>query len=173
MKVLRKTEVDTCSFKIGDQIALGKYTATCQAISEDVKTATFLLDQYLDEVYQMNSTNTIEGGYLGSELRKNLNMDLSTDNNFDSIRDCLIKDKNGDFFRIPTIDELFDGHSWPLMNSDKKNRMALRQNDYEWGWLQDVVSAPPLAFVNSYGCAYYTYASHTYLGVRPAFAIGV
>ena len=55
MKVLRKQEVSiqtTGEFKVGDQIQIGKYTATCQKVTR--KGALFLLDQYLDEAFKMN-----------------------------------------------------------------------------------------------------------------------
>ena len=71
MKVLRKQETDiseTASFQIGDQIRLGKYTATCQKVTD--KSAIFLLDQYLDKAYRMNPKDTNRGGYEASEFRR-------------------------------------------------------------------------------------------------------
>lgn len=73
MKALRKQEVTIQAaneFKVGDQIEVGKYTATCQKITR--KGALFLLDQYLDTAYQMNREYTNAGGYEASDLRKEL-----------------------------------------------------------------------------------------------------
>lgn len=47
MKITRKTEIETAEVRVGDQIQVGKYTATCQAIPGQ-GLALFLLDQYLD-----------------------------------------------------------------------------------------------------------------------------
>ena len=63
MKALRKQEVTiqrAREFKVGDQIEVCKYTATCQKITR--KGALFLLDQYLNEPFKMNRENTNEGG---------------------------------------------------------------------------------------------------------------
>lgn len=35
MKVIRKTEIDTNAFMVGDQIHVNNYTATCQKVEED------------------------------------------------------------------------------------------------------------------------------------------
>ena len=59
MKALRKQEVSIQAageFKVGDQIEIGKYTATCQKVTK--KGALFLLDQYLDEPFKMNREYT-------------------------------------------------------------------------------------------------------------------
>ena len=45
MKVERMMEIETNDIRIGDQIHVGKYTATCQEITPIV--AIFLLDQYI------------------------------------------------------------------------------------------------------------------------------
>ena len=100
MKVLRQQEVSiqtTGEFKVGDQIQIGKYTATCQKVTR--KGALFLLDQYLDEAYKMNRENTNEGGYEGSDLRKELQKN-SVLEIFDSVREMMVPFKNGDVFRM-------------------------------------------------------------------------
>lgn len=55
---------------------------------------------------------------------------------------------------------------------DRKNRIAFRQNCWEWGWLQNKRkgSATTFAGVNNYGIAFYYSASFSG-GVRPAFLI--
>ena len=55
MKITRKTEIETNEVQVGDQIQVGKYTATCQAIQAD-GCALFLLDQYLDKGMAYNKT---------------------------------------------------------------------------------------------------------------------
>lgn len=182
MKVTRKQEVTIQTageFKVGDQIEVGKYTATCQKVTK--KGALFLLDQYLDEPFKMNQENTNEGGYqacnLRAELQKNSILDI-----FSSVRDMMIPFKNGDFLRIPYAEEFFGDvddyessgkKQWPLMK-DRKNRIAIREGEtYEWGWLQNKVesSAAYFALVDGYGCANYDCASNSY-GVRPVFRLG-
>ena len=146
MKVLRKQEVSiqtTGEFKVGDQIQIGKYTATCQKVTR--KGALFLLDQYLDEAFKMNRENTNEGGYEASDLRKEL-QENSVLEIFDSVREMMVPFKNGDLLRIPYAEEFFgdvDSYEpsgkkqWPLME-DRKNRIAIREGEaYEWGWLQN------------------------------------
>ena len=52
MKVNRVIETETNCFKIGDQIHISHYTATCQEVTSIA--AIFLLDQYLDKPMVMN-----------------------------------------------------------------------------------------------------------------------
>lgn len=182
MKVLRKQEVSiqrAKEFKVGDQIKVGKYTATCQKITK--KGALFLLDQYLDEPFRMNRENTNEGGYeesdLRTELQKNSILEI-----FDSVRGMMVPFKNGDLLRIPYAEEFFGNDDdyepsgkkqWPLMK-DRKNRIAIREGEaYEWGWLQNKVksSSAHFASVVSLGSATYCTASSSG-GVRPVFRLG-
>lgn len=184
MNVIRKQEVSISAENpicIGDQIETGKYTATCQKVLDGY--AIFMLDQYLDKPYSMNHVWTNKGGYLASELRKNLNIDFAVDPNFDSIREDLIPFETGDLVRIPTVGEFFgpddfydmdDAEQWELMK-DRRNRIALREGEiYEWGWLQNTVknSATSFAGVVSDGSANYVAASNSY-GVRPVFSIKI
>lgn len=182
MKALRKQEVTIQAaneFKVGDQIEVGKYTATCQKITR--KGALFLLDQYLDTVYQMNREYTNEGGYEASDLRKELQKEEVL-NIFSSIRSIMVPFKNGDLLRIPYAEEFFGDDDdyepsgkkqWPLMK-DRRNRIAIREGDaYEWGWLQNKVkfSSAYFAYVTNLGATGYAYASCS-LGVRPVFRLG-
>lgn len=50
MKVWRKKKQKIDHFKVGDQIKVGKYTATCQKVEENGN-GIFMLDQYLDKAY--------------------------------------------------------------------------------------------------------------------------
>lgn len=181
MKVLRQQEVSiqtTGEFKVGDQIQIGKYTATCQKVTR--KGALFLLDQYLDEAYKMNYENTNEGGYEASDLRKELQKN-SVLEIFDPVREKMVPFKNGDLLRIPYAEEFFgdvDSYEpsgkkqWPLME-DRKNRIAIREGEaYEWGWLQNKLKSSGTYFarVNGNGNAAYNGASAS-LGVRPVLRL--
>lgn len=182
MKITRKTEIETTEVQVGDQIQVGKYTATCQAIPGQ-GLALFLLDQYLDKGMAYNSKNTNRGGYAGSDVRRDLN---SPDvlKIFEGMP--LVPHENGDLLRLPFYGEMF-GHDewynsgaiepdnaeqWPLM-VDRRNRTANREGEpYEWGWLQNTYqqSAALAARVSCSGSAAGWNASHV-LGVRPAFII--
>lgn len=182
MKALRKQEVTIQAaneFKVGDQIEVGKYTATCQKVTK--KGALFLLDRYLDTAYQMNREYTNEGGYEASDLRKELQKEEVLDI-FGSVRDMMVPFKNGDLLRIPYAEEFFgdvDSYEpsgkkqWSLMK-DRKNRIAIREGEAcEWGWLQNKVKSSSAYFagVGSLGRATYGTASNS-RGVRPVFRLG-
>lgn len=179
IEVIRKTVTRSKEILTGDQIQVGKYTATCQIITP--KGALFLLDQYLDQAYPMNKRNTNRGGYEASDLRKELQSDdiLAI---FADYRDRMQPFDNGDLLRLPFFGEIFGGEDaeyfepdgceqWPLMK-DRKNRIAFRDNAWEWGWLQNKRegSATSFALVHSHGHANSNGASYS-LGVRPAFLI--
>ena len=168
MKIERMTEIETPFIKVGDRIHVDHYTATCQEITP--KGALFFLDQYLDK-----------GGYPKSDLRKALQSDEVLDI-FADIRDYMVPFENGDLLRIPFAGEIFgdklpdwcepDGHEqWPLMQN-RRNRLASRCGEYEWGWLQnkDKTSSTNFCGVNGNGRADSWNASNV-LGVRPVFQI--
>lgn len=180
--VYRKTLTKTTEIQTGDQIRVGHYTATCQTVTP--KGALFLLDQYLDEAYPMNRKNTNKGGYEESDLRETLRSKEILDL-FDDWGDRMVPFDNGDLLRIPFFGEIFgqedaeyfepDGcEQWELMKDrkDRKNRIAFRQNCWEWGWLQNKRkgSAAAFAYVTTDGFANYVNASFSG-GVRPAFLI--
>lgn len=179
IEVIRKTATRSKEILTGDQIQVKKYTATCQIITP--KGALFLLDQYLDQAYPMNEENTNRGGYEASDLRKKLqSADILA--LFEDYRDRMQPFDNGDLLRLPFFGEIFgsegaeyfepDGcEQWPLMQ-DRKNRIAFRNNAWEWGWLQNKRkgSATFFCYVFNNGYAGYWLASAS-LGVRPAFLI--
>ena len=179
MKLERMTEIETPFIKVGDRIHVDHYTATCQEITP--KGALFLLDQYLDKAYKMNRSNTNEGGYPESDLRKALQSEEVL-NIFADIRDYMVPFDNGDLLRIPFAGEMFgdklpdwcepDGHEqWPLMQ-DRRNRLASRCGEYEWGWISNKVKSysSVFCFVDSAGYADNWNSSEVF-GVRPAFLI--
>jgi hypothetical protein len=160
MKIERTTEIETNDIQIGDLIHVGHYTATCQEITP--KGALFFLDQYLDKAFPMNWNDTNEGGYEKSDLRKALQSDEVLDI-FTSIRDYMVPFDNGDLLRIPFAGELFDklpswckpdGHEqWPLMQ-DRRNRLASRCGEYEWGWINNKVKSSSTSFCIVDGVGY-------------------
>lgn len=181
MKLERMSEIETNDIRIGDQIHVGHYTATCQEITSIA--AIFLLDQYLDKPMVMNVVDTNSGGYQESDLRKDLQ---STEvlNIFVGIRYRMVPFENGDLLRIPFAGEIFgaelpewweaDSHKqWPLME-DRRNRLASRQGKYEWGWLQNKVKTSSSGFcsVDDDGFAN-RWAASAVLGVRPVFKISM
>ncbi len=179
IEVIRKTNTKGLEIMVGDQIHVSKYTATCQKITQ--AGALFLLDQYLDQAYPMNAEDSNRGGYEASDLRKTLQSEEVL-KIFAEYRDRMQPFDNGDLLRIPFFGEIFgkedanyfepDGcEQWPLMK-DRKNRIAFRDNSWEWGWLQNKRKGSATFFctVNLYGRAAYWGASYS-VGVRPAFLI--
>jgi hypothetical protein len=179
MKVERLAEIETTDIQIGDRIHVDHYTATCQEITS--KGALFLMDQYLDKPMVMNKKDTNKGGYAKSDLRKALQSDEVL-NIFAGIRDYTVPFENGDLLRIPFSGELLgdelskwcepDGHKqWPLMR-DRRNRLASRCGDYEWGWLQnkDNETSTHFCAVSGGGLSCALGSSHVH-GVRLAFLI--
>lgn len=180
LTVSRKTLWAADVICVGDQIEIGQYTATCQKTSKEG--AVFLLDQYLDKAMPMNNECSNEGGYAESVLRKWLNSDEVL-GIFAEYADRMKPFENGDLLRLPWAGELFgklpgsykiepDGFKqWPLMKQ-RKNRIAFRLDDYEWGWLanRSVRSAANFALVGNGGLANDNGASNA-LGVRPVFLL--
>ena len=164
IEVIRKTNTKGLEIMVGDQIHVSKYTATCQKITQ--AGALFLLDQYLDQAYPMNAEDSNRGGYEASDLRKTLQSEEVL-KIFAEYRDRMQPFDNGDLLRIPFFGEIFgkedanyfepDGcEQWPLMK-DRKNRIAFRDNSWEWGWLQNEVkvSAAYFAVVTGNGDSNY------------------
>ena len=179
MKLERLLEIETAEIQIGDRLRVGRYTATCQKVTE--KGATFLFDQYLDRTMPMNRKNTNHGGYDNSDLRKYLQSDTVL-SDFEEIRPYMVPFDNGDLLRIPFAGEMFgdevpqsiesdSNEQWPLMK-DAHNRTASRCGDPEWGWLANTFRDTSTAFcrVASGGYAASWSASNV-LGVRPVFMI--
>ena len=182
MKITRKTEIETTEVRVGDQIQVDKYTATCQKIPGP-GLALFLLDQYLDKPMAYNRNGKNAGGYAASDVRRELNAPEILEI-FAALP--LAPHENGDLLRLPLYGEMY-GHDewynsgavepdnaeqWPLM-FDRQNRTANRAGEpYEWGWLQNIYvrSAASACHVHGHGLASGWYASSV-LGVRPAFIV--
>lgn len=183
MKVRRIYEKEVKKFKEGDQIQVGKYTATCVLINGTE--AMFLLDQYLDKRFDH------------LDLLRDINAYIKKDENFKEINKqvlpiCKLSDGTDVKYRVPYAGEMFSGtiddewmrkayapdtkegflDIWPCMK-DRKNRIADREGEpYELGWLMNSYknSATTFAYVGSYGYAYYGDANYSY-GVRPCFVL--
>lgn len=176
MKVLRKYEKEVKKFKVGDQIQVGKYTATCQKI--EGKNAIFMLDQYLDKAY----------GRL-TDICAKMTVDLMDDSNFKEITLNVVPwcmTGNADiYFRLPYVGEMFgkddfyepdnvDGtweEQWELMKY-RPNRIAEREGEeYEWGWLMNRVKGHASFFALVTGNGRSDDHASTSLGVRPVFIL--
>lgn len=182
MKITRKTEIKTAEVRVGDQIQVGKYTATCQTIPAP-GLALFYLDQYLDEGMKYNRYGKNAGGYAKSDIRRNLNSPEVLQI-FDDLP--LVPHENGDLLRLATYGEMF-GHDewceyskvepdkseqWPLM-ADCRNRIADRKGEPEWGWIQNLsIQSDRACYINRRGNAYAWITSDA-AGARPAFIVKV
>lgn len=180
MLVLRKIGITADELRIGDQICIGKYTATCQDVTTEG--AVFLMDQYLDEAMPMNWERSSIGGYAASSLRKRLNGEEIL-RIFRDWRDWMVPLFNDDLLRIPTVGEMFgedwlrsavelDGfNQWELMKT-RKYRVAYRDNGIEYGWLMNRPewSETDFCIIDDRGdikCR----SARLSLGVRPVFLI--
>ena len=94
-----------------------------------------------------------------------------------NIRARLVPFENGDAFRLLTLQEACGCNAeWDDVDGqiewmkDVRHRVAARNGEMEWYWLQDVVSGAYFAIVDLDGDADHNYAS-TSNGIRPAFKI--
>lgn len=180
MKVLRQTEIETNEFRVGDQIRVGRYTATCQDVTTEG--AVFLMDQYLDEAMPMNEERSNRGGYVASSLRKRLNSEEIL-RIFRDQRDRMVPLFNDDLLRIPTVGEMFGGdwcrstveldgfNQWELMKT-RKYCVAYRNNGTEYGWLMNRLewSKTDFCVIDDWGEIKHR-SARIPLGVRPVFLI--
>lgn len=188
MKVKRMIKSDVDTFRVGDII---KFKLTdgekvqAMAVQQENDGMLFCLVDCLADEYSMNDTNTNEGGYEGSDLRKKLNTEIIARFPAD-IKAVMVPFENGDYLRLPTEKEIFGENyygeyeslyvqQWKPMKQ-RRNRIAFqgKNGDWEWYWLQNKCrdSAADFAYVDCAGHAYYDNAS-TSDGVRPAFKIRV
>ena len=178
MRVIREVKIKTKHIKVGDRIKvkLPKECHTATAIRGEWDGMLFLFDEYLDEVRQMNSRNSTDGGYHASEMRKYLKELAEAFP--EKLRKRMVAFENGDLLRLLTITEmcgvdekLNDCEGQIEWMKDRRHRIACRKGrEYELGWTSTVVSGADFAHVCSGGLAGCRYASDP-LGVRPAFKI--
>lgn len=184
MKVKRVYEKDVKRLKVGDQIQLGKYTATAVRDNGD-GTITFLLDQYLDRLYDHRNLISI------------INLNLLNDPNFEELvkseyMDLIYIDDCWYRFRVPYVGEIFDATTengewvrefcepddgkgfFPTFECmrDMKNRISKRKNAsiFIGGWLMNsfLNIRHAFAFVDKDGDADREFNSAIF-GVRPVF----
>lgn len=181
MKIIRKQEIETEEFQIGDQLTIaldGKdYTATVQQIME--KGAVVMFDDYVAR-REMNKGWTNKGGFDASDLNKWM-QEILLPMFPEELRPRI---KN---LAIPSVGQMF-GHDdewcketfeadtdeqFPLMKI-RKNRIAFFENRWGWGWLKNAtkksVSSGGFARVDGYGNSLYDHAAFVY-GVRPVFLL--
>ncbi len=178
MKVIREVKMKAEKLQLGDRIKVNlpgeKHTAV--AIKDEGDGMLFLFDEYLDEARPMNKSDSTNGGYDASGMRKFLR---ELEENFpEKLRKCMVPFENGDMLRLLTITEFCgvdkgfnscDGQiEWM---KDRRHRIASRKGaEYECGWTSTVVSGATFANVHGGGDADCLRASLP-LGVRPAFKI--
>lgn len=182
MKVKRMIKSDVDTFRVGDII---KFKLTdgekvqAMAVQQENDGMLFCLVDCLADEYFMNDTNTNEGGYEGSDLRKKLNTEIIARFPAD-IKAVMVPFENGDYLRLPTEKEIFGEYESPYVQQWKpmkkrRNRMAFdgsKDENLQWYWLMNKVreSATYFSFVYNNGYANTNNAS-TSFGVRPAFKI--
>lgn len=165
MKVLRKEEVKTEEFKIGDEITtklkdLGELTLTAQKVTEE---GTYFMFNKAIAHRCMNSNGKNKGGFKESDLYKWLNgefLDLFPEELKERIKDITVPTygqmfgHDDEFYKnfVPDDDEQFE-----LMKV-RKNRIFFDLEDrWCWSWLQNAtkkeVSAGYFAGVDYGGIA--------------------
>lgn len=163
MKVKRMIKSDVDTFRVGDII---KFKLTdgekvqAMAVQQENDGMLFCLVDCLADEYSMNDTNTNEGGYEGSDLRKKLNTEIIARFPAD-IKAMMVPFGNGDYLRLPTEKEIFGENyygeyespyvqQWKPMKQ-RRNRIAFqgKNGGWEWYWLQNKCrdSAAAFAFV--------------------------
>ncbi len=184
MEILRTQAMETTDIQVEDKIlielsGLGAFKATAHKVTPD-KGVLFIFDEYVTK-RPMNANRTNEGGFEQSDLKKWMDTELMA-----AFPEWLKDRISG--LSIPTVGQIF-GHDeeWdnthfepdtdeqlPLMK-ERRNRFALYQDGFEWGWLRNAtkkeVSSAGFAFVLSVGSTDYSNASSSY-GVRPEFWLG-
>lgn len=187
MKVKRKIKSDVDTFKVGDIIKVKLTDGTkvqAMAMQQEEDNMVFCLVDCLLGEYPMNSSNTNEGGYEESDLRKKLNGEIL--NLFPAeFKAMMAPFDNGDLLRLPTEKEIFGENyygeyespyvkQWKPMKK-RRNRMTFdgtKKENLQWYWLMNKVreSAATFAYVN-YGGNAANHGASDSLGVRPAFKI--
>lgn len=168
MKVKRMIKSDVDTFRVGDII---KFKLTdgekvqAMAVQQENDGMLFCLVDCLADEYSMNDTNTNEGGYEGSDLRKKLNTEIIARFPAD-IKAMMVPFGNGDYLRLPTEKEIFGENyygeyespyvqQWKPMKQ-RRNRIAFqgKNGNWEWYWLHNKCrdSAAAFAHVHTRQC---------------------
>ena len=162
------------NYCVGDQIQIGKYTATCQKVTDN--TVIFMFDDLLDKTYQMNHTATNEGGYESSDLRTILNEDCKNDPEFNDIYPNLIAFDNGDCIRIATVGEIFGNNDFFVMDDAEQWELMkippVEEETIGWAWLQNNVLKSRASFaIFSLNRNPGGNTATAYFGVRPVIQL--
>jgi hypothetical protein len=160
-------------YKVGDKFSFSLKngeSVTALAVKEETDGMVFIFEDCLSKAYPMND-NLMD--MLNNELYKLFP---------DKIRDAMVSFDGNSMIRIPTEKEIFGVNKYGEKESDdvkqfepmknRRNRIAFRNNEFEWYWLKNrgVRSATHFACVASTGYADYYAASFSF-GVRPLFKI--
>lgn len=186
VKKSRWVDADKYGYEVEDVIAF-KLTdgekVQAMAVQQENDGMLFCLVDCLADEYSVNDTNTNEGGYEGSDLRKKLNTEIIARFPAD-IKAMMVPFGNGDYLRLPTEKEIFGENyygeyespyvqQWKPMKQ-RRNRIAFqgKNGGWEWYWLQNKCrdSAAYFACVNGSGFADYYNASYSN-GVRLVFKL--
>lgn len=188
MRVSRSLEIKTkaSQLEVGDIISfklVDGEKVRARAVKRYPETMLMVFEDCLEKEYPMNSSNTNEGGYLKSDIRRILNTEIF--NRFpNKIRKHMVADYNGDFLHLLSVEEVF-GKTWddkdaselqiPAMKS-RKNRIKFLgiDGDSAWWWLSTPYgsSATIFCFVHINGTAGLNNASIA-LGLAPAFYLKI
>lgn len=151
VKKSRWVDADKYGYEVEDVIAF-KLTdgekIQAMAVKQESDGMLFCSIDCLADECSMNDTDTNEGRYEGSDLRKKLNTEVIA--RFPAeIRAMMIPFENGDLLRLPTEKEIFgENHRGEQENShvqrwspmeQRRNRIAFqgRNGSWAWYWLQN------------------------------------
>ena len=186
VKKSRWVDADKYGYEVEDVIAF-KLTdgekIQAMAVKQESDGMVFCSIDCLADEYSMNSIDTTEGGYEGSDLRKKLNTEIITRFPAD-IKAMMVPFGNGDYLRLPTEKEISGENyygeyespyvrQWKPMKQ-RRNRIAFqgKNGGWEWYWLQNKCrdSVAIFASVNRDGFASDSAASFSY-GIRLVFKL--
>ena len=188
MKVKRTIETDVNAFKVGDIIdfkLINGVKVQAMAMKQEEDGMIFCFINCLPGEYYMNDTDTNEGGYEKSDLRKKLNNEIL--NLFPAeLMDMMISFDHGDLLRLPTEKEIFGENyygedeespcvKWWKPMKKRRNRIAFdktKEENLQWNWLMNKVSESDAKFalVDAFGRANHIDASCS-LSIRPVFKL--
>ena len=178
MKIKRELTIHDKELRVGDRIKVKLPTEThwATAYKKSGSVVFFIFDDCLDELRQMNSTDTTEGGYEESELHQFLK--VVGEKIPEKLKKKMVPNENGDLLYLLSLREVCGcNEKWDDVSGqlgffkNRKNRIAdSKENEYTHWWLRSVVSGTAFARVYGYGSAADSGASGA-CGVRPAFAI--
>ena len=186
VKKSRWVDADKYGYEVEDVIAFKLVDGEkiqAMAVKQENDGMLFCLVDCLADEYSMNDTNTNEGGYEGSDLRKKLNTEIIARFPAD-IKAMMVPFDTGDLLRLPTEKEIFGENyygeyerpyvqQWKPMKQ-RRNRIAFqgKNGGWEWYWLQNKCrdSAAFFAAVDHLGYANYDSSSGS-RGIRPVFKL--